>query len=503
MRGQMGTVIERAVNTAVETVLAEMLKVVGIKFEELKREMSTVKREMVTLKREKAAKDKENDDMKGMLQLSEIRLKQFKQTLAGMVPREERRASPCQKTLFVHSELLSVPGLSAPSSLTTTRSDAIDRGEPSKEIYQPHNRVPQPPDSLLATGISSLDSLPEKISLEVDNSLPNVSAVNCLSEDQEPRVELTQPLDDAGSLRKDEQLESEWASKQSAENPAPNAASAPRNLTDGAVASTLASRGSFRPQVKVKEEEEEVEVICIKEEPEEVASLLLDCERLAQGSQEDWRTPSQDHRTFIDHTTFNSNSSGTYSLSQPSMSVSVSTAQRQVRTWPKDLSLYEEYKLRRAELRRHSLNRRREMEKSLPQPLLADLVRERREKTRLRVARWRAKRKLQACLMSQSVQVTSAGPAQSLNTQSKASAATTQQRSNTHPCYGSLLFNRSHCDSALAYPGSLQLNSSPSSTSLLQGHSMIENVNHAAVTSTSSSSSQAQQGLSWTDSDIY
>ena len=78
------------------------------------------------------------------------------------------------------------------------------------------------------------------------------------------------------------------------------------------------------------------------------------------------------------------------------MSVSVSTAQRQVRAWPKDLSLYEEYKLRRAELRRHSLNRRREMEKSLPQPLLADLVRERREKTRLRVARWRAKRKLQA-----------------------------------------------------------------------------------------------------------
>ncbi|MEQ2316299.1 hypothetical protein AMECASPLE_031226 [Ameca splendens] len=69
-----------------------------------------------------------------------------------------------------------------------------------------------------------------------------------------------------------------------------------------------------------------------------------------------------------------------------------------VRPWTKDLSLYEEYKLRRNELRRRNLNRRRELEKSLPQPLLADLVRERREKTRLRVARWRAKRKLQACL---------------------------------------------------------------------------------------------------------
>ena len=61
MRGQMGTVIERAVNTAVETVLAEMLKVVGVKFEELKREMSTVKREMVAVKREKAVKEKEKD----------------------------------------------------------------------------------------------------------------------------------------------------------------------------------------------------------------------------------------------------------------------------------------------------------------------------------------------------------------------------------------------------------------------------------------------------------
>lgn len=103
------------------------------------------------------------------------------------------------------------------------------------------------------------------------------------------------------------------------------------------------------------------------------------------------------------------------------------------RPWSKDLRLYEEYKLRRNELRLRSLNRRREQEKTVPQPLLSDIVsepsyrsfgllhtnllrvfkvfmqylmsgfvvlkvRERREKTRLRVARWRAKRKLQACL---------------------------------------------------------------------------------------------------------
>lgn len=99
------------------------------------------------------------------------------------------------------------------------------------------------------------------------------------------------------------------------------------------------------------------------------------------------------------------------------------------RPWTKDFSFYEEYKLRRNELRHRNLNRRRELEKTLPQPLLADLVsqmpeaemlntsqkwsdfndhvvfkvRERREKTRLRVARWRAKRKLQACLTQSQV----------------------------------------------------------------------------------------------------
>ncbi|XP_062312797.1 uncharacterized protein LOC134017310 isoform X2 [Osmerus eperlanus] len=495
MRGQMGTVIERAVNTAVETVLAEMLKVVGVKFEELKKEMSTVKREMVAVKREKAVKEKENEDIKGRLQLSEIRLKYLKQSLSGMVSKEDRRVSPCQKTAYVRSETLTVPGLSVPSAASVAGRDDGNGGNTTKGIYQLQNRVTQPPDSSLAT---SFDNLQENHSQDVDGSASNVSVVNGSLEDQEPE-EITRPLDGAASLRKDEECESDqWTSKQATETP--TAIQGSCDQTESALGSTLASRGSFRPHVK--EEEEEVEVICIKEEPQEVASLLLDCERLAQGSQEDWRGPSQDNRNFIDHTPFSSTSSDTYSLSQPAMSVSVSTAQRQVRAWPKDLSLYEEYKLRRAELRRHSLNRRREMEKSLPQPLLADLVRERREKTRLRVARWRAKRKLQACLMNQSAQVTSAGPAQALNTQSQAPAVTTQQRNNTVPSYGSLLFNRTHCNSALAYPGSLQLNSSPSS-SLLLGHSLVETVNHAAVTSTSSSSSQAQPGLSWTDSEIF
>lgn len=45
-----------------------------------------------------------------------------------------------------------------------------------------------------------------------------------------------------------------------------------------------------------------------------------------------------------------------------------------VRPWSKDLTLYEEYKIRRNELRRRNLTRRRELEKTLPQPLLADMA---------------------------------------------------------------------------------------------------------------------------------
>lgn len=42
--------------------------------------------------------------------------------------------------------------------------------------------------------------------------------------------------------------------------------------------------------------------------------------------------------------------------------------------WSKDLTFYDEFKLRRNELRRRNLSRQRELEKELPQPLLANLV---------------------------------------------------------------------------------------------------------------------------------
>ncbi|MEQ2280908.1 hypothetical protein AMECASPLE_024998 [Ameca splendens] len=79
IRGQMGTVVERAVNTAVETVLAEMLKVVGVKFEELKAQVVVMKRDIMALQREKALKEKENDNIRAKLRYTELKLKYYRQ----------------------------------------------------------------------------------------------------------------------------------------------------------------------------------------------------------------------------------------------------------------------------------------------------------------------------------------------------------------------------------------------------------------------------------------
>uniref|UniRef100_A0A9J7WUF3 Si:ch211-67e16.4 n=1 Tax=Cyprinus carpio carpio TaxID=630221 RepID=A0A9J7WUF3_CYPCA len=68
MRGQMGAVIEKAVNVAVETVLGEMIRVVGLKFEEIKRDMT--------------AKEKENENIRRMLEASRCQMKTMRKYIS-------------------------------------------------------------------------------------------------------------------------------------------------------------------------------------------------------------------------------------------------------------------------------------------------------------------------------------------------------------------------------------------------------------------------------------
>ncbi|XP_019731260.1 uncharacterized protein LOC109519278 isoform X2 [Hippocampus comes] len=141
---------------------------------------------------------------------------------------------------------------------------------------------------------------------------------------------------------------------------------------------------------QVKVEEEDQQVICIKEEPEEapevISCLLLDNQlnrgHLAQSevsmSAAQWSGLQASQRTCSSGFS-SAGPSSSYATPQTAFPAIAplppDTSRQMVRgPWNKDFSLYEEYKLRRNELRRRSLNRRRELEKTLPQPLLADLV---------------------------------------------------------------------------------------------------------------------------------
>ncbi|XP_041724670.1 uncharacterized protein si:ch211-67e16.4 [Coregonus clupeaformis] len=574
MQGQMGTVIERAVSAAVETVLGEMLKVVGIKFDELKREV--------------AAKEKETERFRQMLEISRCQIKTMRKYMNALGARQQTN----QRTAFGHSDPHRAHGSSAAASeaaqssglpqpqrrtvtnntqMSITNGNVLPRNEitvtlPSDNLA----RSSQPSENMIraTSSFDSHDDLTAMVSqvLEDPSLITTVSAMNSSSEHLEPLKE-PEVSDESQRREEEEECEAEWTIStqppETSTDPGDQLVLSPLR-TDGADCFATTAAGSAQspsqflsqPQLQVKEEEAEVEIICIKQEPEEVESLLfnlasevlnsqgnlldrhtqgnlLDCHRTVPSLGQRDRTvpsqgqrdrtasrPSQSQMTLAEHTAFTSASPCTYGLSQPVKSMSGGVAPRpMVRPWPKDLSLYEEFKMRRTEQRRRSQNRRREMEKNLPQPLLADLVKERREKTRLRVARWRAKRKLQACLLTQMTQTQhrqasqglgqgnsglgnhsqishhtqheTTGPAQ---TQQRNSAAVSQSQYNN-----SFLYNRTHCETGAGNIDCTPFQFNSSSLMLGQhgGHSMVEHVMQPATTSSS------QQGLSLTDSELY
>lgn len=247
-----------------------------------------------------------------------------------------------------------------------------------------------------------------------------------------------------------------------------------------------------------------------------MATLLLDCkveqghlpEPEAQGSATEPAGPPANLGNPIP--TFSSAGPNTYVMLQPASSLLTTVAlppsmvpRPAARPWSKDLRLYEEYKLRRNELRLRSLNRRREPEKTVPQPLLSDIVRERREKTRLRVARWRAKRKLQACLDQAQAVGGAAGLLQrdspitaSLNPPSAAASTDQRRQGSAVPPSNRISTRRPFVPST---------SSASSSSSVLLRPANVSPHLHPTVTSSSSSFPQAsvsQQGGSVMDSDI-
>ncbi|XP_051259580.1 uncharacterized protein si:ch211-67e16.4 isoform X2 [Dicentrarchus labrax] len=547
IRGQMGAVVERAVNVAVETVLAEMLKVVGVKFEELKAQLALMKRDVTALQREKALKEKENDNIRAKLRYTELKLKYYRQ---GVEEELQQRASASALVRIHPSTFQQAQRGSAGVSSTETSPSCSTQTRTSEALLVRSKQECTSPQSTSRHAIRVRCHLDAggAGSDPADLLLPISISVNTPTESVDSSTEAT-----AQSKDDDQQGDCEWAVtlQPHAEGtdavptpPAfevltldpgeqqPVACSLTPDVSPQADSSTLPSSA---PQVKQEMEE----VICIKEEPEDeqevMATLLMDCqvqqghlpESEAQGSVTEWSGLTESQRN---HTTaFSSAGPSTYVMPQSAGSLlsmvalpSGIAARQAVRPWTKDLSLYEEYKLRRNELRRRNLSRRRELEKTLPQPLLADLVRERREKTRLRVARWRAKRKLQACLNQSQVLGGAAGLSQAgfpISSQhhqllvpcelaccvSAATSSSQQRQSSASPQSSTFLNNMSAANSTSAtLPFIPSSSSSSSSSSLLPRGPSLAPHQHT-VTSSSSSYPQvslSQQSISLTDADI-
>ncbi|XP_042069975.1 uncharacterized protein si:ch211-67e16.4 isoform X3 [Haplochromis burtoni] len=364
IRGQMGTVVERAVNGAVETVLAEMLKVVGVKFEELKAQVVQMKRDMMTLQSEKAQKEKENDNIRAKLRYTELKLKYYRQ---GVEEELQQRASASTLVWIQPPTLTRTQRSRSGISPTKTLSSFSVQARTAEGALMRNSNIPE------CTSPNSMNR--QKVRVSCPSNVAHADSSDLL-------LPASLTLNVAG-----ESLDSS---------------------TDGATYAASSTLLFSVPEVKHEAQEKEKEVIYIKEEPEEeqevMATLLLDCHEQQGHQPESEPQPSVTECPSAagsqrNTTAFSSAGRSTHSAPQPAAILPPGVPPRQaMRPWAKDLSLYEEYKMRRSELRRRNMTKRRELEKSLPQPLLADLVRERREKTRLRVARWRAKRKLQACL---------------------------------------------------------------------------------------------------------
>lgn len=550
IRGQMGAVVERAVNGAVETVLAEMLKVVGVKFEELKAQVALMKRDVASLQREKAQKEKENDNIRAKLRYTELKLKYYRQ---GVEEELQQRASASTLVRIHPSSFLQGQkggaGVSSaetsPSCSTQSRTSDGSLTTSNQECTSPHST------SRRAVRVRSHSDVEVPTSDPSDLLLPVSVSVNTPTESLDSSTVLFCPVEQntAQSRDDDQEDDCEWTitlqpHTEGVENvvvPPPVQAvtldpgqqsAAGSASPDGSTQADSSTLPSSAPQVKQEAQEqqqEEEEVICIKEEPEEeqevMATLLLDCqvqqghppESEAQRSMTEWSAIPASQRN---HTEASSSAGpSTYPIPHPVASMQSVVAlpsgippRQAVRPWTKDLSLYEEYKLRRNELRRRSITRRRELEKTLPQPLLADLVRERREKTRLRVARWRAKRKLQACINQAQALGGAAGLSQAgfpisgqhqqLTVTCAATSSSQQRQSSALPQSNSFLNNTSAANSISATLPFLP--STSSSTLLLRGPNMAPH--QYTVTSSSPSSSypqvSLQQSISLTDTDI-
>ncbi|XP_051998244.1 uncharacterized protein si:ch211-67e16.4 isoform X2 [Xyrauchen texanus] len=406
IKGQMGTVIEKAVNVAVETVLGEMIRVVGLKFEEIKREMS--------------AKDKENENIRKMLETHRGQMKTMRKYISVLATKDPNRLYQGDEDMTLHCRRGPTSSLSmcakAPNPCPRPRvTEPVPVAGPSwvrqqMHISNAHNLVQEP----LRTEHHLADLRVEEMQGSSVHKVDNLS--HHLVDSQGLLCETSDPIWGQNPLKPTETEHTDM--------PHTNVHSA-HMMTDDPTQTTTTQTVAFgATSLKIKQEEAEVEIVCVKDEHSEAAGTsrfeysnhelhqpLVEPERGVSldipGSFQALQSPGTSAE--LANPAFISVDPTSYYDSQLSMA----GVQKLLRPKHKDLNLYEAYKRGRTDLKRRNTNLRRELEQALPQALISDLVRERREKTRLRVARWRAKRKLQACLMASQTAQFNGAPVQS------------------------------------------------------------------------------------------
>ncbi|XP_048857863.1 uncharacterized protein si:ch211-67e16.4 [Brienomyrus brachyistius] len=504
LRDQLGAVIEQAVTAAVETVLGEMAKVVSCKFEEFRKEMS--------------AKEKENENIKQMLEISRCQMKMMRKYLSAVAPKDERQVPGAAAKSGQQSEPPGdhgAPVVETRSYPHPKRASLGDDGT-SGVNEKRQNAIPKPGNICVSEGLLrtiTWDKVPTKLTNGQECALINAGKDSLSVNGQGAlRGDLTGHASHVKVEYRDSEVDD--GCQQSLDAPRKSTRPPPLSQTTCAAAlepipsslhkmeaHTVADTPSpkvWSTPLQAKEEEAvgDIEIVCIKEEPEDQQACSLEALRVNAGTQGREQQQGWQERSDAPNALRAEGVATAYTAVTGTCPVAPRPARR--RQWLKEPNLCEDYKHRRAELKRRSQHRRRELEKNLPQPLLAALVRERREKTRLRVARWRAKRKLQAGLMAPGTpQFGGAAPLPppAIHIPHPTDSLLGRRQPVAAPQYRSLLFSgSSHGDGGTRYP-TLSFGSHP----LLPGLGCSATTAGAQPRLTSS----VQQGMMGTDSEAY
>ncbi|XP_016138068.1 uncharacterized protein [Sinocyclocheilus grahami] len=257
MRGQMGAVIEKAVNVAVETVLGEMIRVVGLKFEEIKRDMT--------------AKEKENENIRRMLETSRCQMKTMRKYISVLSAKE-----PNHRLYQGDGDMATTStGMHCRRGPTSTVSVCAKTPDPC-----PRPRVSEPAPVPAPSWVRLRQQTHmSKETVRSENHIADVH-IEEIHGSSVHKVEISSPHLVNSQVLLSETSDPVWgqnplvsAETGNTDMPDSSVLSAPM-MADESVSSQTTSTVAFgAPSLKIKQEEAEVEIVCVKDEHAEAGNI--------------------------------------------------------------------------------------------------------------------------------------------------------------------------------------------------------------------------------------